>query len=65
MNESLGSVLMYIDQADSGQVSQIVQALTTRYSQLYPDWETSFLSFPNNDPAQREQILRSVLNIYK
>ena len=65
MNESLGSVLMYIDQADSGQVSQIVQALTTRYSQLYPDWETSFLSFPKNDPAQRKQILRSVLNIYK
>ena len=64
MNEPLLPILDFISDADSDQLSQIVQAVVHRYSLIAPDWETSFLSFPKNDPVQREQTLRSILQLH-
>ena len=64
MNEPLFSILDFILDADRDQLSQIVQAAVDRYSLIAPDWETAFLSFPKNDPARREQTLRSILQLH-
>ena len=64
MNESLIPILDFILDADSDQLSQIVQAVVNRYTLIAPEWETAFLSFPRNDPAQREQTLRSILQLH-
>ena len=64
MNESLLPILDFILDADSDQLSQIVLAVVDRYTQIAPDWETAFLSFPKNDPVQREQTLCSILQLH-
>ena len=64
MNESLLPILDFISDADSDQLSQVVQAVVNRYTLIAPEWETSFLSFPKNDPAQRELTLRSILQLH-
>ena len=65
MNDSLLlTILDYILDADSDQLGQIVQAIIDRYDTIAPDWEISFLSYPKNDPAQREQMLRSILQLH-
>ena len=57
----LNQILKFIDQADTNQLSEIVQSIVKRYGQISPDWETSFLSLPKNDPLHRRQIFQSIL----
>ena len=61
----LNQILKFIDQADTNQLSEIVQSIVKRYGQICPDWETSFLSLPKNDPLRRQQILQSILQFDK
>ena len=65
MNESLEHILSFIHQADDAQISEIIQALILRYGQIHPDWDVSFLSLPKNDPIQRQQMLRSILQLHE
>ena len=65
MDESLLlTILDSILDANCDQLNEIIQAIIDRYDTIAPDWEVSFLSFPKNDPAQREQTLRSILQLY-
>ena len=57
MKKSTFTILDYILEADSDQLNRIVQAVIDRYTQIAPDWEAAFLSFPKDDPACREQLL--------
>ena len=65
MKESAIQVLTYIRQADTNELNEIIQAIVKRYAQISPDWETSFLSLPKNDPLRRQQILQSILQLDK
>ena len=65
MKESAIQVLTYIRQADTNELNEIIQAIVKRYGQISPDWETSFLSLPKNDPLRRQQILQSILQLDK
>ena len=65
MKESSAQVLTYIRQADTNQLSEIVQAIVARYGQISPDWEVHFLSLPKNDPLRRQQMLRTILQLDK
>ena len=61
---TLNRILKFIDQADTNQLNEIIRAIVQRYGQISPDWEVTFLSYPKNDPAQREQMLRSILQLH-
>lgn len=43
-------VLTKIRQADDIEINQIINAVTQRYKEVFPDWEVTFLSLPKNDP---------------
>ena len=62
---TLNDILNYISQADTDQLNEITQAIVQRYGKLSPDWEVAFLSLPKNDPMQRDQMLRSILELHK
>ena len=62
---SLENVLAYIQQADDDEINQIIDALTARYSRVYPDREVAFLSLPRNDRERRRRILEFVLKYDK
>ena len=65
MNATIDDVLEYIDRTDDLQLSEIIRAIIGRYNEVHPDWEISFLSLPKNDPVQQEQMLQSILQLYK
>ena len=54
---TLSKVLEFIRQADDSQISTIIQALVSRYGEVYPDWDVTFLSLPKNDPEERKNII--------
>lgn len=58
---TLEQVLAYIDAADDDEINQIIDALTVRYRQVYPDWEVAFLSLPRHDRKRRREILEFAL----
>lgn len=60
---TLNEILNFIDQADTNQLSEIIQAIIQRYGQISPDWEVNFLSLPKNDPLRRQQMLQSILRM--
>ena len=60
---TLNEILNFIDQADTNQLSEIIQAIVQRYGQISPDWEVNFLSLPKNDPLRRQQMLQSILRM--
>ena len=59
---TLAKVLKFIHQADNSQVSEIIQALVSRYGEVHPDWDVAFLSLPKNNPAERENMIQSALH---
>ncbi|MBQ8237597.1 MAG: hypothetical protein IJZ39_05580 [Oscillospiraceae bacterium] len=53
--------MAYISQADDGKINQIINAVTARYKQVYPDWEVAFLALPLHDREARRRILEFAL----
>lgn len=43
-------ILEKIRRADDAEINEIIEAVTLRYQEVYPDWEVMFLSLPRNDP---------------
>ena len=62
---TLSKVLEFIRQADDSQISTIIQALVSRYGEVYPDWDVTFLSLPKNDPEERKNLIQHFLNSVK
>ena len=62
---TLAKVLKFIHQADDSQVSDIIQALVSRYKEVHPDWEITFLSLPKNNSTERENIIQYFLKSVK
>ena len=65
MNTTIDDVLEYIDRTDDLQLSEIIRAIIHQYNEVHPDWEISFLALPKNDSLQREQMLLSILQLYR
>ena len=62
---TLDQVLTYIHQADDLQVNEIIQAIVSRYREVYPDWDITFLSLPRNDPEERNHLIQYFLTSIK
>ena len=62
---TLNQVLTYIHQADDLQVNEIIQAIVSRYRDIYPDWDITFLSLPRNDPEERNNLIQYFLTSVK
>ena len=61
---TLDDVLLFIAQADDGQLNGITDALSARYKVLFPDWDVAYMAFPLNDPDRREEILELARRTY-
>ena len=61
---TLDDILLFIAQADDGQLNDIAHALTARYKALFPDWDVAYMAFPLNDPDRREEILELAHRTY-
>ena len=59
----LKELLEQIASADSTGLTQIVQAVLSRYRALFPDEDVVFLSFPEKDRDARVALLRHVADM--
>ena len=46
----MNEIFKKIRRADDAEINEIIDALTQRYKEVYPDWEIMFLAMPRNDP---------------
>ena len=59
---TLDSILAKIDMADDFQTDTMLQKLIQHYRQIHPETELITLSIPRNDPEERKNIYRWLLN---
>ena len=62
---TLDDILLFISQADDGQLNEITTALSARYKVLFPEWDVLYLAMPLDDPERRAEILEQVRKIYR
>ena len=53
---TLEEILLFIAQADDGQLNDITTALSARYKSPFPDWEVVYLALPLHDPQRRDEL---------
>ena len=61
---TLEEILLFIAQADDGQLNDITTALSARYKSLFPDWEVVYLALPLHDAERREQLWEMARNAH-
>ena len=61
---TLEEILLFIAQADDGQLNDITTALSARYKSLFPDWEVVYLALPLHDAERREKIWEMARNTH-
>lgn len=59
------SLISCIQNADSAELSEIVQAVLARYRTLFPEEDVVFLSFPEKDRDARVSLLCRVAELIK
>lgn len=59
----LTELLNHIRQADSADLSTIVQRVIARYAELFPEDEVIFLSLPKNAPDERRETIKQFLRM--
>lgn len=57
---SLEEVIERIHVADSEDLADVVQAVTRRYREQFPDWEVQFLALPKKKAHQIEYLQRII-----
>ena len=62
---TLDDILVFISQADDGQLNEITTALSARYKVLFPEWDVLYLAMPLDDPERQAEILEQVQKIYR
>ena len=64
----MDEVIRAIEQADTENMQDVMQAAMKRYRELYPDWKMIFLSAPKNAPDAQSQaaleLIRKAEEIY-
>lgn len=55
--KTLNDILKAIEHADDIEINEILNAVTQRYSNVFPEWEVMFLSLPKKDLEERRKIL--------
>lgn len=60
-DRSISEVVDRIENADGGEISEIIRAIIRGYRKLFPDWEVIFLSMHRNDPVKREKDIENLL----
>ena len=61
---TLEEILLFIAQADDGQLNDITTALSARYKSLFPDWEVVYLALPLHDAERREKVWEMARNAH-
>lgn len=61
----MSDILSKIQQADDNEINEIIDAITQRYSEVYPDWEIMFLALPRHDPDACLRKLEQISNFIK
>ena len=51
----MDEVIRAIEQTDTENMQDVMQAAMKRYRELYPDWKMIFLSAPKNAPDAQSQ----------
>ena len=60
---SLHEVLVRIEQADDGEICEIIRAVIGRYRACFPEWEIIFLSLPKG--TGRAQALEDTISFLR
>ena len=56
-------LLKFIEQADDGQLRQIMTAISERYRTRFPDWEVIYMAAPAIAPEQKERFHTAALSL--
>lgn len=51
----LADLIDRIESAGHEELDAIIDALQSRYKQLFPEWEVAFLSVPTGNPEDRKE----------
>lgn len=54
-----------IEQADSGEINDLLLAVIARYKFLFPDQEFHFFTVPNGDPEKRQRELEKIVQFVR
>lgn len=55
-DDHLDAILEIIQNANDDQINIIIDAITRRYNQLFPEWEILFLSMPKDRQKRNAQL---------
>ena len=58
-------LLNRIENASDYEIGDIMQAVIKRYKNLFPGWQTLFLSVPSNDEKERIESIEQMLEFLK
>ena len=59
--EELENILNWIETANRQQLQEIMDSVQDRYAQILPDWDILYLAMPKTDSAERQHLIRNVL----
>lgn len=61
---SLEELIAGIEAADHEEMDAIIDALQSRYKQLFPDWEVAFLSLPRENRREQARLLMDFIQTH-
>lgn len=61
MQYTMENLALAIKELDDDSISQIIQAIISRYGKVHPESEVFFLSVPKDDPALRRQTIQNLI----
>ena len=59
----LEGIIAWIEEANDGQIDEILAAILRKQKKHHPDWEVVYLSLPLKDPAACREIIINVWNM--
>ena len=59
----LEEIIDWIEEANDGQIDEILAAILRKQKKHHPDWEGVYLSFPLKDPAACRELIINIWNM--
>ena len=56
-SELLNEAISFILQANDMEIHEIMEAVSARYQNAFPDWDVVYIALPKNDTEARKRIL--------
>ena len=61
----ISEILQAIQEAGPEDMSDLVNTLSRRYRQLYPDWDILYIACPKNNPEEKRVILDYIVRYFE